>query len=144
MSISKEEYLLKNKNVDIIIGEGVLMEKIEKGTIVNATVTGIESYGAFIVINNEYTGLIHISEISDDFIRNISDYLYIGEKIKIKVLDLDEVKKHIKASIKNINYRNQENNRINETEHGFETLKELLPVWIMEKINEFEKEKNKS
>ena len=134
MSISKEEYLLKKENIDIIIDEGVLMEKIEKGTIVNATVTGIESYGAFIVIDNGYSGLIHISEISDDFIRNISDYLYIGEKIKIKVLDLDDEKKHVRASIKNVNYRNEENNKIKETYHGFTTLKDLLPIWIAEKL----------
>ncbi len=120
------------------------MKKIEIGTIMSAVVTGIEPYGAFITIDDDYTGLIHISEISDDFIRNISDYLRIGEKIKIKVLDCDQEKKHIKASIKNINYRNDQNSRIVETEHGFTTLKELLPTWISDKINEFEKEKIKN
>ncbi len=120
------------------------MDKIEIGKIVNATITGIESYGAFFSSDDNFTGLIHISEISDDFVRNISDYLCVGEKIKIKVLDVDFEKKHIKASIKHINYRNEENSRIIETLHGFETLKQLLPKWIKSKITEIENETDKS
>ena len=110
------------------------MKKIEKGSIVKAMVSGIEKYGAFIVIDDIFNGLIHISEISDDFVRNISDYLYIGEKIKVKVIDVDYDNCQIKASIKNINYKCDGNNRIEETEHGFSTLKECLPCWVNDKL----------
>ena len=114
------------------------MKKIEKGSIIKAMVSGIEKYGAFIVVDDVFNGLIHISEISDDFVRNISDYLYIGEKIKVKVIDIDYDNCQIKASIKNINYKCDGSDRIEETEHGFSTLKECLPRWIDDKLQNFD------
>ena len=44
------------------------MSKYRKGNIVKATVTGIESYGVFVSFDEYYTGLIHISEISNNFV----------------------------------------------------------------------------
>ena len=44
---------------------GGIMSKFRKGNIIKATVTGIESYGVFVSSDEYYTGLIHISEISD-------------------------------------------------------------------------------
>ena len=55
------------------------MNKYRKEQIVEGVVTGIEDYGIFVNIDNEYTGLIHISEISDDFVRNINDYVNKGD-----------------------------------------------------------------
>ena len=48
------------------------------GKIVKGTVTGIENYGAFVSLENDYTGLIHISEISYGYVKDISNYLKIG------------------------------------------------------------------
>ena len=108
--------------------------QIHIGDIIDVTITGIQPYGAFALLPDHSSGLIHISEISDDFVRNISDYLYIGEKIKVKVIDVDYDNCQIKASIKNINYKCDGNNRIEETEHGFSTLKECLPCWVNDKL----------
>ena len=69
-------------------------------------VTGIESYGIFVSLDEYYSGLIHISEISDDYVRNINNYVKIGETIKVRVLEVDDDTFQLKLSIKNLDYRN--------------------------------------
>ena len=78
------------------------MSKYKKGKIVKATVCGIESYGAFVKLDEYYTGLIHISEISSGFVKKITDFLQIGETIYAEILDVDDNTCHLKLSIKNI------------------------------------------
>ncbi len=118
------------------------MKKYEKDKIITGYVTGIESYGIFVNLDDYYNGLIHISEISDDYVRNVSDYVMIGEKIKTKIIDIDKKNHQIKLSIKNIDYRIDKRSKIKETEHGFETLRSRLPIWIDNKIQEINKKNN--
>jgi general stress protein 13 len=112
------------------------MNIYEKDNIVTGKVTGIESYGIFVSLDNEYDGLIHISEISSDFVRNVSDYAEVGETIQMKIIDVNKKKHHVKLSIKDIDYRFDKKGKIEETIHGFETLKNMLPIWIEEKSKE--------
>lgn len=124
------------KNVGIINPEGVLkMTKFEKNSIVTGCVTGIESYGIFVNLDDYYNGLIHISEISNDYVKNITDYANIGETIKMKVLEVDEKRHHVKLSIKNISYKSDNVGKIEETSNGFNTLKAMIPIWISSEIN---------
>ena len=112
------------------------MEKYEKGNIIKGQVTGIENYGIFVSLDEFYTGLIHISEISDGFVKNINDYVNVGETIRAKVVDVDEDNYHLKLSIKNINYKIKKRNRVplEETKLGFTPLEEKLDGWINDKI----------
>ncbi len=114
------------------------MSKYEKGKIVTGCVTGIEKYGIFVGLDEFYSGLIHISEISSGFVKNINDYVNIGETIKVKVVDSDDESYHVKLSIKDIDYRLNRRNRqkIVETEKGFSILEEHLGQWIDEKMTE--------
>ena len=57
----------------------------------------------------------------------------------MKVIEINEKNHHIKLSIKDINYRKGHNGKIQETLHGFSTLKNNIPLWIEEKINEINK-----
>ena len=110
------------------------MEKYYKDEIVEGLVTGIENYGIFIGLDEYYSGLIHISEISDGYVRDINNFVNIGETIKVRVLDSDDDSFHVKLSIKNLDYRmNRKNSKINETGSGFEILKNNLNKWIDEK-----------
>lgn len=110
------------------------------GDIVLVKVTGIADYGFFIE-KSGYTGLCHISEVSNNFVEDVSKFVSVGEEIYVLILDIDEVSKHLKVSIKDIYYINYEDkNRIKETRKGFLPLKEMLPIWIDEKIREYEKE----
>lgn len=111
------------------------MAKYEKDRIVTGCVTGIENYGVFVGLDEYYSGLIHISEISDNFVRNINDYVNIGETIRVKILAIDEDNHHLKLSIKNIDYRMTKRRKvkIQETPSGFNTLRTCLNIWIVEK-----------
>ncbi len=117
------------------------MEHYEIGDILTGCVTGIEEYGIFVNIDDSYSGLIHISEISSKFVQNISDYVDVGEKIKVRVIGVNDDKHHLKLSIKNLDYRikKRRSSIIKETVHGFNTLKENMPIWIEEKLIEIKK-----
>ncbi len=114
------------------------MDDIKINDVIEATVTGIQKYGAFVLINDKYDGLIHISEISSGYVKNINDYIKIKDKIYAQVVDIDNENNKFKLSIKNIDYRN-DGKVINSQENfsnGFEPLKEHLDLWINEKIKE--------
>ena len=78
------------------------MPKYQVGDIVTVSVTGVEKYGIFVGLDEYYSGLIHISEISSGFVRNVNDYVNLGEVIRAKVLEIDEDTLHVKLSIKDI------------------------------------------
>lgn len=119
------------------------MLKYEKDKIVVGQVTGIEKYGIFVSLDEFYSGLIHISEISDNFVKDINDYVGVGETIKAKVVEADDDNYHVKLSIKNMNYKvtKKSKQKIYEVAGGFIPLEEKLPLWIDNKINEIEKNK---
>lgn len=108
----------------------------KKGDIVTGIVTGIEKYGIFVSLDDYNSGLIHISEISDSYVRNPSDYVSIGETIKAEVIEDEAIESfQVKLSIKNIDYRIVKKNKsgIKETKNGFSTLGKKLPKWIESK-----------
>lgn len=107
------------------------MPNIEVGGIVKGKVTGVENYGIFILTNDNYTGLIHISEVSDNFVKNIFDYVEVNDDIYSRVIAIDAENKKLKLSIKNFNYRTGEDT-FKEDIHGFKPLEEMLPAWIEE------------
>lgn len=118
------------------------MSKYVKGKIIEATVTGIEPYGIFVSLDDYYTGLIHISEVSNNFVRDIHDYVKIGESINVEIIGVDEEANQLSLSIKNINYQKKSiirNKKIVETSLGFKTLAYKLPIWIDENLKKIEK-----
>ena len=113
------------------------MTKYKKGEIIKGCVSGIEKYGAFVNLDEYYSGLIHISEISDGFVSNINNYFDIGDTIYVKVLEVDEETCHVKLSIKDIDYKNNNHNKkIKESENGVKPLVDMLPTWIKAKMIE--------
>ena len=120
------------------------MNKYKVGDIVTGCITGIEKYGFFVNIDNEYSGLIHISEISNNYVRNINDYARIGEIIQAKVIEVPR-HNHIKLSIKDIDYRisKRKIRKIEETSKAFSTLTIMLNQWIEEKMYEINQKKLK-
>lgn len=113
------------------------MSKYYKNEIVEGCVTGIEKYGIFVTLDEYYSGLIHISEISDEFVRDINKVVDIGETIKVRVIDADDDTFHVRLSIKNMNYRilKDKEMMIEETKNGFSTLSKELNNWINAKKN---------
>ena len=111
------------------------------GDTVKCIVTGFKEYGIFVKINDKYNGLIHISEISSGFVNNVTDYADIGEEIYAKVIEADNEVKHLKLSIKNINYKLDGKEKEESNKDGFKPLKEHLGIWINEKLREINKNK---
>ena len=113
------------------------MENIKENDIIKCKVTGLQKYGAFVTIDENHNGLIHISEISYGYVKNISDYLNIGDIVYAEVIKVDD-NNNVKLSIKDIDYRKDGSKlkRMAETKNGFQPLKDNLDGWIAEKIKE--------
>jgi len=73
--------------------------QLEVGAIVEGKVTGITKFGAFVEISGGKTGMVHISEISNTYVKEIGDHLTDGQEVKVKVLSISEDGK-ISLSIK--------------------------------------------
>ena len=119
-------------------------QSIKVGDIIDVTITGIQPYGAFALLPDHTSGLIHISEISDRYVKNIEYYIKKGEHVKVKVIDIDENTHQSKLSLKAVTRYKRKNKRgyrnqrkpIVETPKGFTPLQEMLPIWIEAKIKE--------
>jgi len=119
---------------------GAIMENYEVGSIVKGEVTGIESYGIFVKIDDNTNGLIHISEIANKYISNITKYVNVGEKIYAKVIDYDSDNNRLKLSIKGLNYKEVYLNRkVQESVRGFSPLQENLEFWMDEALKDLNK-----
>lgn len=102
---------------------------MEEGSIIKAKVTGVKNYGAFVKCD-EYDGLIHISEFSDDFVKNIGSIVQVGDMIDVKVLEVDDEHKRLKLSYKAANMIPKRVLKFAKIEKGFRSLDELLDEWI--------------
>lgn len=76
---------------------------LKAGEIVEGVVKTITNFGAFIDLGNGVTGLVHISEVSDGYVKDVSEFLEQNQKVKVKVLAVDESNKKITLSIKKAN-----------------------------------------
>lgn len=74
------------------------LNALQKGFITEGTITRIESYGCFVEIGDDLTGLVHISQICNKFLKSPKEVVHLGMKVKVKVLDVAEGK--IRLSMK--------------------------------------------
>ncbi|MCM3087680.1 general stress protein 13 [Bhargavaea ginsengi] len=113
----------------------------QTGDVVTGKVAGIQPYGAFIALDKDTQGLVHISEITYGFVKDVNDYLTVGEEVQVKVLDIDEEAGKISLSLRALQERPQARredrprkslqDRIDEREpDGFNTLRDKLQDWI--------------
>jgi S1 RNA binding domain protein len=63
---------------------------VDTGSIIEGTVVKITNYGAFVELPDGRSGLVHIREIADTFVKDVHDYLKEQEKVKVKVLGLND------------------------------------------------------
>ena len=62
----------------------------EIGSIVEGKITGLTDFGAFVELESGGTGMVHISEVSNAYVKNIRDHLQEGQTVKVKVINIDE------------------------------------------------------
>ena len=117
-------------------------KKYKKGNIVKGKVSGVTNYGIFIKIDDNYDGLIHISEISDKYVSDPKQFVKLNDIINVEILEVNEYSSQMKLSIKNIEYRSsvpKRKKKIIETKQGFNTLAYKLPFWIEENLKNTKK-----
>ena len=84
-----------------ILRQDVLkLEDLKEGMILTGTVRNVIDFGAFVDIGVKYDGLVHISEMSDKFIKNPSDLVSVGDVVKVKVIKIDMERKKVALSMK--------------------------------------------
>ncbi len=69
--------------------------------------------------------------MSEKFVKNVFDYVQLGEVVKAQVLEIDEENRKMKLTIKNLDYRIEDQRKL-ENKNGFSPLRECLPRWIKE------------
>lgn len=82
------------------------MSELEIGSVVEGTVSGITNFGAFVALPNGQTGLVHISEVADEYVKDVRDYLKEQDPVRVKVMAFDD-RGRVALSIKQAdpNYR---------------------------------------
>ncbi len=121
---------------------------LEVGAIVEGEVTGITNFGAFVQLPEGKVGLIHISEVSNVYVKDVHDFLKEHDKVKVKVLTIDERGK-IGLSIKQLtpppapqpkSQRPQNENRERRGGMRQQNARPLAPVSFEDKLSKFLKD----
>jgi general stress protein 13 len=122
-----------------------MSEKIEVGSVLTGKVTGIQPYGAFVALDENTQGLVHISEITHGYVKDINEHLTVGDEVKVKVLSIDEAAGKIGLSIRATEEAPEQAPRAkkprakrpaavvqhqDDSAQGFNTLKDKLQEWI--------------
>ncbi|MGN5456247.1 general stress protein [Kurthia sp. 3B1D] len=120
-----------------------MSNKYKVGDIVSGKVTGIQPYGAFVALDANTQGLVHISEITYGFVKSITDHLTVGDIVRVKILDIADNDEKISLSLRALQAkpikrkeqlpRKSLQDRVDEKDSvGFNSLKEKLGEWIEE------------
>lgn len=80
---------------------------LKVGSITSGKVQSVMPFGAFVSLPENKSGLVHISEITNEYIENINEYIKVGETVSVKVLDIDKSGK-ISLSIKKAKSKDEE------------------------------------
>ena len=114
----------------------------QTGDTVSGKVTGIQPYGAFVALDDQTQGLVHISEITHGYVKEVSEYLAVGQEVDVKVLEVDEKSKKISLSIRALQeqppaaqktekQKQSLQSHVNESDsEGFNSLKDKMQEWI--------------
>ena len=86
----------------ILRSDVLKFEDLKEGMILNGTVRNITDFGTFVDVGVKHDGLVHISELSDKFVKKPSDVVSIGDIVKVKVIGIDKERQKVKLSMKGI------------------------------------------
>ncbi len=116
-------------------GVGSMSDKYQIGDVVEGVITGVQPYGAFVSLGEDVQGLVHISEVTNGFVKDITDHVKEGDKVTVKIIEVDEAENKYALSIRALQPDRQGEHNTNsiaekEGEHGFNTLKDKLKEWI--------------
>lgn len=84
----------------ILRNDVLKLEDLNEGMVLTGTVRNVIDFGAFVDIGVKHDGLVHISEMSDSFVKNPSDIVSVGDIVKVKVIGIDKERQKVKLSMK--------------------------------------------
>lgn len=84
----------------ILRSDVLKFEDLKEGMVLNGTVRNVIDFGAFVDIGVKHDGLVHISELSENYVKNPSDVVSIGDIIKVKVIKIDNDRQKVSLSMK--------------------------------------------
>ena len=94
--------------------------RFKVGDLVKGTVAKIASFGAFVSLNGDIDGLIHISQLSEEHVERVKDVLKVGDEVEARVIKVDKVERRIGLSIKAVDYSEEE---LQKESASFESLR---------------------
>ena len=106
------------------------------GMTVYGQISGIKPYGAFVRFSDDVSGLIHISELSKGFVRNVDHFVKMDEYVMAKVIDVDKHNKQLRLSFKDLSQNTRRYRKkvrfegLPENKKGFKTIEEKMPKWL--------------
>ena len=86
----------------VLRSDVITMEDLKEGMVFSGVVRNVIDFGAFVDIGVHQDGLVHISQISDSFIKHPSEALKVGQRVDVKILTVDLAKKRISLTMKGI------------------------------------------
>lgn len=112
------------------------------GDVVEGEVTGLQPYGVFVQLDEDHQGLIHISEINHGYVSNVEDKFTIGQKLTVKIIDIDEFTSKMSLSIRALKKLATSNKPAKNAwpkkrpapKIGFFSIEEQLPGWVEEAL----------
>lgn len=114
------------------------IEDYKPGMIVYGKITGIQAYGAFVSFAGDVKGLIHISELSERYVRDVKHFVSIGDYVFVKVIDVDIEHRQLRLSLKALDHTLRKARRhvvfdgMPKHKKGFSSLQDRLPIWVKE------------
>ena len=84
----------------ILRSDVLKFEDLKEGMVLNGTVRNVIDFGAFVDIGVKHDGLVHISEMSNSYVKNPSEIVSVGDIVKVKVIGIDNEKQKVKLSMK--------------------------------------------
>ncbi len=109
------------------------------GEVVSGRITGIQPYGAFVELEDKTAGLIHISELSDSFVRDVEQFVSVKDQVLVKIIDYDKKSNQARCSLKAVRpgqFRKERNfhryHAVPQMKIGFRSIQEKMNQWIEE------------
>lgn len=122
-----------------------MQENFNVGDIIEGKVTGIKPFGAFVAIDDKHQGLVHISEVAHQYVKDINEFIKVGDVVKVKVLTIDGDAGKISLSIRGTQPKpepevrrpsvpkfNNNKSQSSAKQPGFNTLENKLKDWLKE------------
>ena len=108
--------------------------RFKVGDIVKGTVAKIASFGAFVELEDDIDGLVHISQLSEDHVAKVKDVLNVGDAVEARVIKVDKVERRIGLSLKAMNYSAEE---IQKESQAFDALRPSTDLVGLEQAFKF-------